>query len=102
MTRRVVTNGIDLSTEIEGSKPDQADQAELTQDQVVLEQIAMAMDSLQDSFSSMHIFVRTLSQRMASIEKHVAFLLQKDPEVGEKIKEHLKAMDAEKASGQPE
>ena len=97
-----MTSGIDLSNEIESSETAPEGGGELTQDQVVIEQIAMAMDSLQDSFASMHIFIRTLSQRMASLEKHVAFLLQKDPEVGEKIKEHLKAMDAEKASGKPE
>lgn len=56
-------------------------------------QIGAMIGAIQDSVASMHIAIRTLSTRISSIEKHVSYLLEKDPDVGPKIKEHLAKMD---------
>jgi hypothetical protein len=42
--------------------------------------------SVQDSLGSMQIGLRIMNERIAGLEKYVAYLLEKDPVVGPKLK----------------
>lgn len=86
--------GMDLSSAISQHAPE-APAAEQQQDDAALliAQVEQYMNQLNDSVASMHIAVRTLSNRVASLEKHVSYLLEQDPIAGPKIKAHLAELD---------
>ena len=79
----------------EKTAPDLSDLITGGQDDDAVDVIGKSIESLNDSIASMHIYVRTLDQRLSSIERHVAYLLEKDPVVGAKIQEHLSKMEQE-------
>jgi len=84
---------IDLKNEIEQSASAVNEALGVPNEQDPVEIIMSTIGGLNDSIASMHIGIRVLSTRVATLEKYVAYLMQKDPEMGEKIKQHLANLD---------
>ena len=53
-----------------------------------LDQLSAFIDQMNDSIASFHIGVKVISERLNTLERHVAYLLTQDPKVGATIKEH--------------
>ena len=60
----------------------------------VVEMISSSLQSLEQSLAALHVSTRVLSNRMASLEGYVSYLLSKDPEVGPKLKEAMEQAQA--------
>ena len=52
----------------------------------VTEMLTMAMENIEGSLASIHLGLRSLNTRVATLENFVAYLLSKDPEAGPQIK----------------
>ena len=62
-----------------------------------LKQIDGFMNSIQDSLAVMHINHRVMVERVATLERFVSYLLEKDPEMKKKMQEN-KAPEVDKKS----
>jgi len=68
-----------------------------------LVKLASAIDTMSNNLNSIDKVVFTLSNRVETAEKHLAYLLTKDPEMGPKmtaIADQLKAQESAKAEVQ--
>jgi hypothetical protein len=59
-----------------------------------VDDFAALVNSMNDTIASFHIGIKFLSDRIATVERHVAYLLTQDPTVGATIREHSAKMDA--------
>lgn len=78
-----------LAKETEAAPASEADtpvQAKPPTEEDLAEFVTRTLLAVQDSVGSMQIGIRILSERVAGLEKYVAYLLEKDPVVGPKIK----------------
>lgn len=64
---------------------------EKTEDEV----IASAVQGINDSLAAIHIGMRTLANRVLTLEKMVGYLLEKDPEMGPKMRAQAEKLAAE-------
>lgn len=60
-----------------------------------------ALAPMNDSLAAMHVGMRILGSRLDQLEKYVSFLLENDPTMGPKIKDHLAKMATEEKSSGP-
>lgn len=75
-----------LSTAAPEPKTDEPVEAKAPSEEDLAEFVTKTLLAVQDSVGSMQIGIRILSERVAGLEKYVAYLLEKDPVVGPKIK----------------
>ena len=66
--------------------------------------IITTLENLDASMASLHLAIRSLNSRVASLENFVSFLLSKDPEAGPRIKAIMEATEnaaPEKSTDEP-
>jgi hypothetical protein len=68
-----------------------ADQATTEQ---LLEVVTATLQNLEGSLGSLHLAIRTLNGRVATLENFVSYLLSKDPEAGPRMKELAEKAEA--------
>lgn len=87
---------IDLGAEglLGGATESPAD-ANQSQGDDFVEHIEKMLLGLQDSIASFHIGLRVLGSRIAQLEQYTAYLLEKDPVLGPKVKAMAEAAKAE-------
>jgi hypothetical protein len=59
----------------------------------LMEFVVKTLTSIQDSVGSLHIGVRILNERISMLEKYTGYLMEKDPEMGPKLKDLIAKAD---------
>jgi hypothetical protein len=76
----------DISQHIGTEETQTNENGELQVDEI--EKLSHFIEQINDSMASFHIGIRVISERLSTLERHVAYLLTQDPKVGAAIKEH--------------
>jgi hypothetical protein len=95
--------GLDLSSLLDdGSAKQEQPSAEQVEQDIVLHfeelinSIHAKIQDANDMITSMHVAIGTVSARLSQAEKYIAYLLEKDPDMGPKIR----AMQAQMAEAE--
>ena len=85
MTIDLKKEGLLPPTEAAGEQPPEDNKATPSEEELI-EFVTRSLLSVQDGLGSMQIGLRIMNERIAGLEKYVAYLLEKDPVVGPRLK----------------
>lgn len=71
---------------VAGEQPIASQPGEGPSEEEFIEYVNKLLLGLQDSMGSLHIGIRIMNERISQVEKYVSYLLEKDPEIGAKVK----------------
>jgi hypothetical protein len=63
-------------------------------DEQFIEQLSLFLTKVESSMSGLHLVTKTLASRISTLESFVAYLIEKDPELSEKVKEAKRISEA--------